>query len=199
MDIKNLLNNVSLLKRGGMAMTYSNSVLVTVLAGSLYLNFQKDTIVINNLNEACQQSEISSSTMNQANHERLGFYLAGLLGNITPETADYVKDAVLPFISPEIYHDVKEALDIQIAGLIEDELTISFKPERAFFEDGTTFITGKGVITGAAGDRDGFIRTYEFDFNVQNYTPIADFVTVYDDVAHDLAWKQKHQKTGAEK
>jgi conjugal transfer pilus assembly protein TraE len=198
MEIKNFFNDFSLKKKGNLAMLYSNSILATALAVSLYVNFQKDTIVINNLNESCQKSEISRTTMNQANHERLGFYVAGMLGNITPDTAEYVKGAVMPFISPTIYHEVKEALDIQIAGLVEDELTISFKPEVALYEDGTTYITGKGVIIGAAGDREGFTRTYEFDFEVQNYTPVAEYVTVYDDVAHDREWKRKHNKSSEE-
>lgn len=192
MNIGDFKNNFSFLQKSNYAMYYTNAILATLLTGSLFMNTQKDTIVINGLSESCEQTLMSKSSMNEANHKRYGFYLSGMLGNITPDTAEFVKGAVMPFVAPDIYHKVSEAIDIQIGGLVEDKLTISFTPERALLEDGITYITGRTVITGPAGDREGSIRTYEFKFDVDNYTPLATYLTVYDDVAHDREWQAKH-------
>jgi conjugal transfer pilus assembly protein TraE len=187
-------SDFAFIRKSNNTMLYSNSILASMLAVSLVFNMNKDVIVINGVNESCTETSMGASSMNKANHERLGFYLAGQLGNITPDTADFVKGAVMPFIAPNIYQEVSEAIDIQLAGLVEDELTIHFTPDQALFEDGVTFISGKTVITGPTGDKDGSIRTYEFEFDVQNYTPTVTFLTVYDDIPHNKEWKRKYGK-----
>lgn len=194
MNFQSLKKSFSEMRGQSAAISYANAGLVVMLGVSLWGNFQKDTVVINNLNESCQESEISSSSMNEANHRRLGFYLAGMLGNITPASASYVESAVAPFASPEIYHKVNDLIAYQIASLVEEEVTMKFSAERAFVEDGKTFVTGKGSMQGMTGKADKYVRTYEFIFDVQNYTPTFDYIDVYDDVPHDSEWKQKNRK-----
>mgnify|MGYP000383276981 CR=1 FL=1 len=168
---------------------------LTIMLGvSLFLNLQKDTIVIHAVNPSCSESIISSNSMNKANHEKLGFFLATVLGNITPDTAKYADAAVMEYISPSIYNDVKNAIATQTQDLVIDELTMDFFPERAFVESGKTFVTGKGRLTGPTGSQEKYIRTYEFRFEVQNYTPSVTYLNVYNDVPHDLKWKQKNIK-----
>lgn len=171
----------------------SNAILSMMLLVSVYYNFQKDTIVINNLNEYCLASEITYSTMNEDNHKRLGSYLASVLGNITPSTSKYVVSQVLPYVSPELYHDVKEVMALQVSSLQEDEIVMTFTAERAQFEGGVTYITGKGSMTGPTGITNNYIRTYEFRFEVENYTPTFTYMDVYEDVAHNNAWQEKNQ------
>ncbi|MFA0393489.1 TraE/TraK family type IV conjugative transfer system protein [Vibrio sp. 10N.222.54.A1] len=175
------------------SMFISNSVLSVMLLVSVYYNFQKDTIVINNLNEHCLASQITYSTMNEDNHKRLGSFLSGVLGNITPSSSKYVVNTVLPYVSPELYHDVKEVMALQVASLQEDEIVMTFSAERAQFEDGITYITGKGSMTGPTGISNNYVRTYEFRFEVENYTPTFTYMDVYEDVAHNNAWKEKNQ------
>ena len=198
MDFKNLKQSFGSLKRTSTILVFSNGILVALLMVSLFINFQKDTIVIHNLNESCQDSQISRSTMNEATHKRLGFYLAGMLGNITPANYEFASKAVMPFIAPNIYQKVKTLMALQIDGLKRDEVTMTFTPTTSFVENGTTFITGSGTLTGPTGKAKKYTRTYEFDFIVDNYTPLVRYIEVYDDVAHDGAWKKKnsHKKEG---
>jgi conjugal transfer pilus assembly protein TraE len=178
------------------SMFISNTILTGMLLVSVYHNFQKDTVVVNNLNEHCQQSSITYSSMGEENHKRLGFFLSGVLGNITPANAQYVTDTVLPFVSPELYNDVKETMALQVEALEEDQIVMTFSAERAQFEDGITYITGKGSMTGPTGITQPYVRTYEFKFDVDNYTPTFTYMDVYEDVPHDKMWQQKFQPKG---
>ena len=193
MNLNTLKSQFGLNATKNSSMFVSNSVLSVMLLVSVYYNFQKDTIVINNLNEHCLASEITYSTMNEENHKRLGSYLSSVLGNITPATSKYVASQVLPYVSPELYHDVKEVMALQIASLEEDEIVMTFVGEQAIFEDGITYITGKGSMTGPTGISSTYIRTYEFRFEVENYTPTFTYMDVYEDVAHDNTWKERYQ------
>lgn len=194
MDVKKFKNNFSQLRKTQNFHIVSNTALVFMLAVSLYANTQKETIVINGVNDSCQETIMSSNWMNTANHEKLGFFLATALGNITPDTAKYTDAAVMEYIAPTIYNSVKEAIHSQLQGLIVDRLTMQFFAERAFVEDGKTFVTGKGRLIGPTGLTQKFVRTYEFRFDVLNYTPIVTFIDVYDDVPHDAEWQRLEAK-----
>lgn len=193
MNLNTLKSQFGLNATKNSSMFVSNSILSVMLLVSVYYNFQKETIVINNLNEHCLASEITYSTMNEDNHKRLGSFLSGVLGNITPSNAKYVVDTVLPYVSPNLYHEVKEVMALQVASLKEDKIVMTFSAERAEFEDGVTYITGKGSMTGPTGISNNYIRTYEFRFEVENYTPTFTYMDVYEDVAHNNAWKEKNQ------
>lgn len=194
MKLEKLKKSFHTLKANERRSQFINTALVVMLGVSLYVNLQKDTIVIHAVNKTCSESIISSNSMSDANHKKLGFFLATSLGNITPDTAKYTDTAVMEYISPTIYHEVKSAIATQVEKLVVDELTISFFPERAFVENGKTFITGKGNLTGPTGAQEKFIRTYEFQFEIQNYTPTVTFMNVYNDVPHDDTWKKKNIK-----
>lgn len=195
MDFISAKQQFSRFKETSKLLATSNTLLVGLLSVSLFVNFQKDTIVINNLNEACQESMISSSTMNEENHHRLGLYLAGQLGNVTPDNAGFIDKAVLPFASPEIYQRINDLIALQTASLVEERVTMQFSAEKVFVEDGTTFVTGKGTLKGLTGKTVKFIRTYEFVFDVNNYTPTFSYIDVYDDVPHDSIWRAKNVKS----
>lgn len=199
MNFEKLKINYMKLKGTSQYMAYANAGLVMMLGVSLFINMQKDTVVMNNLNESCNYSEISSSWMNQENHRRLGIQIAHALGNITPDNAKFIEKSVLPFASAEIYHKVNDLIALELSGLVEERITMTFAPERSFVEDGTTFVTGKGRMTGLTGKSVPYVRTYEFIFEVENYTPTFSYINVYDDVPHDSVWKMKNQNKEAVK
>lgn len=194
MDFKLARVRYSQLKENSKLMVVTNTVLVSLLTVSLFVNFQKDTVVINNLNESCQESMVAASSMNEANHRRLGLYLAGMLGNITPESAGKIDNNILPFASPDIYQRVNDLIALQTASLIEEKVAMSFFAESAFVEDGTTFVSGKGAMRGLTDKTVKFVRTYEFVFDVHNYTPTFSYMDVYDDVPRDSVWQAKNKK-----
>ncbi|NGZ66612.1 hypothetical protein G6Z92_06380 [Vibrio aestuarianus subsp. cardii] len=182
------------LKNGNSILIASNGCLVLALCVSLFINAQKDTVVINNLNEHCEVLEISRSYLHEEGHKRIGFFLATLLGNITPKNNSIIADAVMPYMAPDIYQSVKDRLALQLHELERDEITMSFTPELFLLEDGIAFVTGKGQMSGPTGKPKKFVRTYEFEIEVVNYTPIVRYVDVYEGRAHDSEWQRKQKK-----
>ncbi|EGR0468558.1 hypothetical protein FG064_16300 [Vibrio cholerae] len=197
MDFNRFLSTYSSLKHENRFSMIANVGLVAMLGVSLFVNFQKDTVVINNLNENCQSMELSSSWMNESTHRRLGVFLATQLGNITPENAKHIEKTVLPYASPMVYQKVDDLIALQLSELVREKVTMQFTPEKTFVENGTTFVTGKGRMTGVTGKSTPYIRTYEFVFDVENYTPTFDYLNVYDDVPRDAKWKAKNSSKEA--
>ncbi len=194
MEIKKLSEHLKLNRTKNTSIFISNTALVLVLSVSLFQNFQKDTVVTNNLNEHCQTSVISQNWMSDATSVRLGQYLSGVVGNVSPANAEFVKTQILPFASAETYQKVESMLNEQVDGLKEDRITLTYHAERAFVENGITFVTGKLVLSGPTGMKKTLIRTYEWGFEVQNYTPVFKTIKAYDDVPHDLEWKRLNEK-----
>ncbi|GAM71771.1 incF plasmid conjugative transfer pilus assembly protein traE [Vibrio sp. JCM 19236] len=191
MDFSRLKTDFKFHKESNKLLVIANVVLVCLLCVSLYMNTQKDTIVIHNLNEHCVESELSRSNMSEDNHKRLGFYIANMLGNITPSSSEYTIKSVMPFVGPRIYKDVRDSISTQLGELVNERVVMTFSPERALFENGTVFITGRGQMVGPTGKTDRFSRTYEMRFGVENYTPLLHYIDVYEGGPRDSTWKQK--------
>ena len=88
----------------------------------------------------------------------------------------------MSYMSPKIYHAIKEKIALQIKNIKEDQVTISFIPKTSEFEEGDTarvFITGKQTITGATGIAKTSLKTYEFHIAVFNYTPTVEWMNLY--------------------
>ncbi|ELA9367463.1 hypothetical protein QUN99_003353 [Vibrio parahaemolyticus] len=194
MNFNHLRKNFGDLKNGNSILIASNGCLVLALCVSLIINIQKDTVVMNNLNEHCEVLEISRSYMHEEGHKRISFFLATLLGNITPETTNIISDAVMPYMAPDIYQEVNDRLALQLRELQRDEITMSFTPELFLLEDGIAYVTGKGQMSGPTGKPKKFVRTYEFEIQVVNYTPIVRYIDVYEGRAHDSEWRRKQKK-----
>ncbi|WP_413694388.1 hypothetical protein [Psychromonas sp. KJ10-2] len=80
---------------------------------------------------------------------------------------------------------------LELKNIVDDHVTYDFQAENAFFEDGKTFVTGKSITTGATGNRDSSIRTFEFEFHVNNYTATMKYLDVYNELPHDKKWRKK--------
>ncbi|MEZ9863827.1 TraE/TraK family type IV conjugative transfer system protein [Vibrio breoganii] len=191
MDFSRLKTDFRLHKESNKLLAIANVTLALLLCVSLYMNTQKETIVIHNLNEHCVESEISRSNMSEDNHKRLGFYIARTLGNITPESSEYTVKSVMPFVGPRIYKDVRDSISTQLGELKNERVVMSFSPERSLYENGTVFITGRGSMVGPTGKSDRFTRTYEMQFDVENFTPLLRYIDVYEGAPRDSTWKQK--------
>ncbi len=196
MEIKGIKFDYKFLKKYAVTMQTANVLLVFLLATSLFYNTQKDTIVINNANPSCYTMEMSVNRMGESSHIRMGYYMSSYLGNITPKNIQFIEDAVMPFIDPNIYRNVEEVLAFEMKAIIDDHVTYEFRAEYAFYENGKTFVTGKSIVTGANGNKKSKLRTFEYEFHVNNYTTTVKFINVYDDLPHDAKWREKaaHRK-----
>ncbi len=107
-------------------------------------------------------------------------YVGMLLGNVTPENATIIKDALGPILHPDIYQSTMEVLDKQIFQIRQDRVTLSFEPQKVLRDtvnEHRFFITGNSVSEGPAGGKRRSNRTYEVDLQIKNYKPVITWIS----------------------
>lgn len=127
--------------------------------------------------------DITRSKASGEYKEAWGLYLAELLGNVTPATADFLKEAIEPILAPSIYRTVLDAMAEHIKAIQMDRVTISFRPRQVLFEEETNkvFVSGELTSQGPNSHPDVRRRTYEFVLSIKNYRPRLDYIDVYPD------------------
>lgn len=125
--------------------------------------------------------EIARNQASSGLKESWGLYLAELLGNVTPANADFIRGALGPLLSAELYRPVMDALAEQINALRLDRVALSFKPRQVFYEKATdsVFVTGELLSQGPNARPDQRTRTYQFRIVIRNYRPRLDAIDVY--------------------
>jgi conjugal transfer pilus assembly protein TraE len=132
--------------------------------------------------------------------EAWGLYLAELLGNVTPQNADFIKQVISPLLAAEIYRSVIDAMEEQIKDIKLDHVTTSFKPQHVLYEPESRkcFVSGDMNTVGPNGKGESRGRTYEFVLSIRNYRPRLEHIDVYQDEPRTLdRLKQMQQTNGA--
>ena len=75
--------------------------------------FTKDTIVTMQPYTLSEEAWVTKENASRSYKEAWGFAFSQLLGNVTPGSVDFVKERLSPMLSPEIYQDVIDAIEIQ--------------------------------------------------------------------------------------
>ena len=109
-----------------------------------------------------------------------GLYLVGVLGNVTPRTAPFVKENVSRHLTPAMYNTLVEAIDAQVKEITQDQLTLSFAPTTARFDDptGAVVVSGELVVRGLRGQERREMRSYEMKFVTRNYNVMLDSLRI---------------------
>jgi conjugal transfer pilus assembly protein TraE len=130
-----------------------------------------------------QEVEITRNTASSELKESWGLYLAELLGNVTPATAEFITKALAPLLSTDIYRAVMDAMSEQINALKMDRIATSFKPREVSYEKETdkVFVSGELTTQGPNSKAETRHRTYEFVISTRNYRPRLDYIDVYPD------------------
>jgi len=156
-------------------------VIVFVL-GSLL--FRKETIVTIQPFTLTDEAWVTQENASTGYKESWGFALAQLLGNVTPASVDFIKQRIERLLSPAIYSDVINVLEVQARQIKRDGVTIRFEPRFVEYEpkSNKVFVYGysytRGVTNGIE-KRDE--RTYEFKIQIANYLPVINYVDTYSD------------------
>ena len=130
-------------------------------------------------------------------HRALGMQVALLLGNVTPQNAKMVKEAVAPMFASSIYSKAMAALDDQILQIKQDKVSTSFTAKTVKYEPetGKTFVTGSSTAKGLlSSEGKSYEKTYEFYFVVNNYQLEIAKVTNYRGKPKDIRWQKIQQQ-----
>ena len=124
------------------------------------------------------EARLSASKADEPYLSSWSYYLAGLLGNVTPGTSGYIKDA----LGPE-----------QVRRITEDRVTLSFIPKYSRFEEksGKYFVNGLSVMTGPGGAQEKTERTYEFRFRMKNFQPYLTWIETYEGEPRTLEMEER--------
>lgn len=194
-----------------------NQFLRLALAGALVANVVTSCAVMNREEivsivppTLTEHAWVSKSTASAEYIESWAFFVASLIGNVTPHNATVVKDALGPLLDQDIYQNVMSVLDQQIHQIRQDRVTLAFEPEKVL-RDNTNpnklYVTGRSVSEGPSGGKKRVSRTYELELTIKNYKPVitwvstntgdartADVVAREDAKAARIAEREKRQK-----
>ena len=151
-----------------------------ILLGITVAN-QGHTVVLvpNNLSE---KAEVASNRASQGYKKGWGMYAATLLGNITPENADFVLDSLSGMVTSEIKAQLGESVRADIETLKTEKVTATFELKKIAYEPESdkVFVTGKHWITGAGAKSGSTPQTFEFKVAIRDYSPTITHLALYE-------------------
>lgn len=118
-----------------------------------------------------EQSAVSQNKADPKMQETWAMYFVTLTGNMTPRSAQVVKDILRDLLSPSVFNQVGEWIDSEIAVITRDRVSLSFSPDVVRYEPaiGRVVVSGDIVLRGQRGNERKQTRTYEMGFSTSNY------------------------------
>ncbi len=140
----------------------------------VFMVFSKDQIVVLQPVTLGSEAWITKNKASESYKESWGFMLAQLSGNVTPQNVDFIKERFKPLLSPAIYDEVIDALEIQAQSIKDDRIKMRFEPRFVEYESTTdkVYVYGYSFIKGSGEDEDRQERTYEYIIRIGNYAPM---------------------------
>lgn len=160
--------------------------IVLLLVGQLVLAvqlFSKETVVTIQPWTLNDDAWVTADAASASYKEAWGFALATLFGNVTPANVDFIKERIELLLSPSIYNEVMDVLEMQSQQIKIDRVTIRFEPRFVEYEPktGKVFVYGNSFTRGVARDKeDRSERTYEFELSISNYLPVLEHLDTYE-------------------
>jgi conjugal transfer pilus assembly protein TraE len=119
------------------------------------------------------QASVSRRAADAGYMKSWAFYLATVLGNVTPGNAAFVRTALAPLLCPEVYSDVMVGIEHELDQIARDSVSFRFEPRHLLTEpaSGRVFVTGQAVTRAVTGGEERYQRTFQFRITVANYRP----------------------------
>jgi len=158
---------------------------------------RRETVVLVPANLS-QEVRVGVSVGDRAYRETWGLFFALLLGNVTPQTHDFVLEGVGKCLAPGIYQETLKEMYAQAKELKVNNLAISFEPTEVAFDEKTERVLVKGValLRGAYGVPQALARTYELGIEVRDYRPVLTYLASYEKKEEGDAGKVNKDRPG---
>ncbi len=160
---------------------HSNVLLAIAVLAAVFGLLGRDTVVVLQPPTLSEESEVGPNWASESYKRSWGLYLATLMGNVKPGSADFVKTALDPLLASSIYQQTMELVETQVQQIQRDRVSLSFEPENVSYEieADKVFVTGQSVLTGPTGKGSRETRTYEYEFKIVNYKPVLVYLHTY--------------------
>ena len=107
--------------------------------------FKKDTIVMMSPPEVREEFWIGKADASEEYIEQMAVFFATLGGNLSPSNAAYNVNALLQYVTPGVYGEIKNSLMGEALSIIENNVTQAFFPNDVKVDGTTAIVTGKTV------------------------------------------------------
>jgi conjugal transfer pilus assembly protein TraE len=204
MDYKNFASTWLSLQASNRFLKFVCLFLMTLNLLTLIGWLKKDSSVILIPPGLSEQSEISKNKASEGYKKAWGMYTATLIGNVTPENADFVLDSFGGMVTGEIRSIVIEQIAQELDTLKQEKVSSTFEIVRVTYEPDSdkVFVTGRNRMTGAGGKSTPTEQTFEFKIDVKQYSPIITQMASYagmPKIASVLAKEEAKQKADEER
>ena len=181
MDYKNFASTWLSLQASNRFLKFVCIFLMTLNLLTLIGWLKKDTTVILIPPDLSEKSEIAKNKASEGYKKAWGMYTATLIGNVTPENADFVLDSFTGMVTGEIQALVIEQVAQELETLKQEKVSSSFDIRRVTYEPETdkVFVTGRNRMTGLVGQSTPTEQTFEFKIDVRQYAPIITQMASY--------------------
>jgi conjugal transfer pilus assembly protein TraE len=154
--------------------------------------------IINRVPGMPDGARIEKNAMDVGAKQATAFAVTNTIASLNPSNGDSVKAFLQPFLSPDAYTKVTQAIDLKVATLkAQRELGSYYFVLRSFEADdklGRVFVKGEVHTVNAAKDTSE-LYVFEYPVHFADYKMIFDDVIVYPgDKAHNSQWIEAQKK-----
>ncbi|WP_448205439.1 TraE/TraK family type IV conjugative transfer system protein [Azospirillum sp. sgz302134] len=128
-----------------------------------------------------EKVEVTRNRASEGYQRAWALFYAELLGNVTPDTAGFVREALAPLLDPQIYGSAMEAMALQIEEIKRNRVTQRFEPRTILYEPSTdkVFVRGVAFTKGLVGEEARSDRTYEVRVSLRDWRPVFTHMATY--------------------
>ncbi|EMG2115265.1 conjugal transfer protein [Pseudomonas aeruginosa] len=182
--------NFKLFKNNFTGTQNENKFLRIALVGNVALTLvlgvflgTKDTVVAIVPPTLAENAWVSANEASQTYAESWAYYVANLVGNVTPENAGMVRAAIEPLLDTSIYQDAVNKIEDQVSAIKRERVVLTFEAKGITRERNNPnkfFVEGRATMVGANGKPIRSSATYEVELKIRNYRPIITFLDTYE-------------------
>lgn len=124
---------------------------------------------------------IARAYASQEVEEAWGLYVAELLGNVSPQTADVLTRVLDPLLAGGLRRAAAKAIAEQVADIKRENVSMRFSPRAVSYDSATrtVFVTGQHKTEGPGAAPVVNDRTYELRVEFRNYRPVITHLQAY--------------------
>lgn len=141
----------------------------------------KERMVILIPPDLSKESEIARNKASEGYKKAWGMYTASLIGNVTPDNADFILESFKNMVTSEIRSQIIDQVMEELDSVKQEKISSVFEITQVAYEPESdkVFVTGRNRMMGAGGSSPVTNQTFEFTINVKNYSPIITQMASY--------------------
>jgi len=155
-------------------------LLAIIAIGSVIL--QSDPIVVLAPPEIKDKMRIERQSASPEYYREMAVFFSILAGNLSPQNAAFNVEALLKYVHPSVFAEVKNVLMGQVVGVIKNQVTQAYYPDRAEVNGSTVLVSG--MLSRKVANSTPVVERldYQMRINIRDYKAyLEEFTAIYPD------------------